>query len=217
MRHPGYTCSTRMRVNYMEGLQEAKRRARESHPIAPQLDSCRLLVGQDRLPEFSTTTNPSESVLAQICILEHGLRHGGHVDLLLGIWEDMTRLTPGSSAQTSTHNWAKHRLYVSTTPHQMLRRMTSLFFKRLSCLGHHNLHVPRNDALLCSYNWHHWSLFIVVPEFFYCKLSLLEFLVRQPLLSSMFGVWTTRDSSTQEDSYFNLLLSEPVRDSAKLP
>ena len=95
------------------GLQEAKRRARESHPIAPQLDSCRLLVGQDRLPEFSSTTNPSESVLAQICILEHGLRHGGHVDLLLGIWEDMTRLTPGSSAQTTSHNWTKHRLYVS--------------------------------------------------------------------------------------------------------
>ena len=182
----------------------------------PQLDSCRLLVGQDRLSEFSSTTNPSESVLAQICILEHGLRHGGHVDFLLGIWEDMTRLTPGSSAQTTTHNWAKHRHYVSITLHQMLRRITSLFFKRLSCLGHHNLHVPRTDALLCSYNWHYWSLFIVVPEFFFCQLSLLEFLVRQHLLSSMFGVWTTRDSFTQEDSHFNLLLTEPVRESAQL-
>ena len=121
----------------------------------------------------------------------------------------MTRLTPGSSAQTTSHNWTKHRLYVSILAHQKLLRVISLFFKRLSCLGHHNLHVPRTDALLCSYNWNYWNLFIVVPEFFYCQLSLLEFLVRQHLLSSMFGVWTTRDSFTQEDSHFNLLLSEP--------
>ena len=97
---------------HVVGLQEAKRRARESHLIAPQLDSCRLLVGQDRLPEFNSTTSPSEGVLAQICILEHGFRHGGHIDLLLGIWEDKSRLTPGSSAQTSTYDWGKHRLYV---------------------------------------------------------------------------------------------------------
>ena len=32
------------------GLQEAKRRAREAHPIVPQLDGCRLLVGQEGLP-----------------------------------------------------------------------------------------------------------------------------------------------------------------------
>ena len=67
------------------GLQEAKRRAREAHPIAPQLDGCRLLVGQERLPEFSSVTSPSESVLAQICILENGFRHGGHINVLLGL------------------------------------------------------------------------------------------------------------------------------------
>ena len=65
------------------GLQEAKRRAREAHPIAPQLDGCCLLVGQERLPEFSSVTSPSESVLAQICILENGFRHGGHIDVLM--------------------------------------------------------------------------------------------------------------------------------------
>ena len=96
------------------GLQEAKRRAREAHPIAPQLDGCRLLVGQERLPEFSSVTSPSESVLAQICILENGFRHGGHINVLLGLWEDITRLSPGSTAQITTHNWSQHRIYVST-------------------------------------------------------------------------------------------------------
>ena len=107
---------------YGVGLQEAKRRARESHPIAPHLDSCRLLVGQDRLPKFNSTTSLTENVLAQICILEHGLRHGGHIDLLLGIWEDMTRLNPGSSAPTSTYNWGKHWLCVSFIVRVMLHR-----------------------------------------------------------------------------------------------
>ena len=95
------------------GLQEGKRRVGEAHPIAPQLDGCRLLVRQERLPEFSSATSPSENVLAQICILENGFRHGGHIDVLLGLWEDMTRLSPSNSAQITTYNWSHHRIYVS--------------------------------------------------------------------------------------------------------
>ena len=68
-------------------LKEATRIAKEMYPIAPQLDVCRLLVGQDKLPDFIDAANPSEDVLSQIRILEQGLRHGGQVDSLVGMWE----------------------------------------------------------------------------------------------------------------------------------
>ena len=93
-------------------LQEAKRVAKETYPIAPQLDACRLLVGQDRLPDFSTASNPSEDVISQIAILEYGLRHGGDVDTLSGMWNEMVRLFPRNS-QESTFSWNRERLLLS--------------------------------------------------------------------------------------------------------
>ena len=96
-------------------LQEAKRAARVAHPIVPQLDGCRLLVGQERLPDLTSNSSPSEDVLAQIGLLEHGLRHGGHVSILIGIWEDMVKLSPNNS-QSSIYNWSNHRLFVSIIP-----------------------------------------------------------------------------------------------------
>ena len=94
-------------------LKEATRSAKEMYPIAPQLDVCRLLVGQDKLPDFIDAANPSEDVLSQIRILEQGLRHGDHVDSLVGMWDEMVRLFPGNS-QASTYSWSKHRLFVSS-------------------------------------------------------------------------------------------------------
>ena len=94
-------------------LKEATRIAKETYPIAPQLDVCRLLVGQDKLPDFIDAANPSEDVLSQIRILEQGLRHGGHVDSLVGMWDEMIRLFPGNS-QASTYSWSRHRLFVSS-------------------------------------------------------------------------------------------------------
>ena len=94
-------------------LKEATKIAKEMYPIAPQLDVCRLLVGQDKLPDFIDAANPSEDVLSQIRILEQGLRHGGHVDSLVGMWDEMVRLFPGNS-QASTYCWSRHRLFVSS-------------------------------------------------------------------------------------------------------
>ena len=51
-------------------LQEAKRVAKETYPIAPQLDACRPLVGQDSMPNISATTSPTEGMLALISIIE---------------------------------------------------------------------------------------------------------------------------------------------------
>ena len=93
-------------------LQEAKKVAKETYPIASQLDACLLLVGQDRLADFSTTSNPSEDVISQIAILEYGLRHGGNINSLSGMWNEMVRLFPGNS-QESTFSWNRERLFVS--------------------------------------------------------------------------------------------------------
>ena len=93
-------------------LQEAKRVAKETYPIAPQLDACRLLVGQDRLSDFSITSNPSEDVISQIGILKYGLRHGGNVDTVAGMWYEMVRLFPGNS-QESTLSCNRERLFVN--------------------------------------------------------------------------------------------------------
>ena len=93
-------------------LQEAKRVAKEKFPIAPQLDTCKLLVGQDKLPDFGSTTSPSEDIIAQIGILEQGLRYGGHIDCLIGIWNEMVRASP-SSGENSPYSWSRQRVFVS--------------------------------------------------------------------------------------------------------
>ena len=57
-------------------LQEAKRIVKDMHPISPQHDPCRLLVGQDKLPEIRSDSAPVDLVLSQIRVLELGLKHG---------------------------------------------------------------------------------------------------------------------------------------------
>ena len=95
-------------------LQDAKRKAKEMYPIAPQLDICRPLVGQEAVPDFSVMTSPSEKILFQISILERGLRYGGHIDSLTGIYDDLARMV--SSSHMNSQNWSPHRLFVSILP-----------------------------------------------------------------------------------------------------
>ena len=92
-------------------LQKAKRTAKDTYPIAPQLDSRHPLVGQSAVPAPNVASSPTEKILFQINILEFGLRHGGHVNNLSGIYEEVSRLT--SSSVLSTQNWSDQRLYVS--------------------------------------------------------------------------------------------------------
>ena len=75
-----------------ESLQEAKKKAKDTFPIAPQLDSCRHLVGQKSVPDFSAVITPTEKILSQVTVLELGLRHGGHIDSLTGIYSELARL-----------------------------------------------------------------------------------------------------------------------------
>ena len=92
-------------------LQDAKRTAKDTYPIAPQLDSRHPLVGQSAVPATNIASSPTEKVLFQITILEFGLRNGGHVDNLSGIYGEVSRLT--SSNVLTTQNWSDQRLYVS--------------------------------------------------------------------------------------------------------
>ena len=103
-------------------LQDAKKKARDSYPIPPQLDSLRPLVGQESIPDFSATTSPTEKLFSQISILEFGLRHGGSVSLLTGVYEELVRLT--SSSRISGQNWSPQRLFVSN--------LSCMFFTLLS-------------------------------------------------------------------------------------
>ena len=113
--------------------------ALERYPIAPQLDACRLLVGQYKLPDFTVTANPSHDVLSQCRILEHGLRHGGHVDSLIGICDEKVQLFPGNSL-TSTYSWSQQRLYLSMFSFQVT--LNVFFFEINNVYSFTGLHVP---------------------------------------------------------------------------
>ena len=92
-------------------LQEAKKKAKDTYPIAPQLDPCRPLFGQESVPDFSAATSPTAKILSQITILEFGLRHGGHIHSLTGIYDELVRFN--SMSHLCTQNWSPERLFVS--------------------------------------------------------------------------------------------------------
>ena len=92
-------------------LLEAKKVAKGTHPIAPHLDSCHPLVGQSVVPALGAVSSPTDKVLFQNNILEYGLRHGGHISSLVGLYEELARLT--SSDQMPPQNWSDQRIFVS--------------------------------------------------------------------------------------------------------
>ena len=92
-------------------LQEAKKKAKDVYPIPLQLDSCRPLVGQDSVPDFSTSTSPTEKIFSQRSILEFGLRHGGNIASLTGMYNELVRLS--ASDRLSVQNWSQEQLFVN--------------------------------------------------------------------------------------------------------
>ena len=85
-------------------LQEAKKVAKETYPIYPQLDACRPLVGQDSVPNISATTSPTEGMLAQVSIIEIGLRNGGQINSFTGVYDELMRLA--NNSQMPPQNWS---------------------------------------------------------------------------------------------------------------
>ena len=74
-------------------LQDAKKKAKDTYLILPQLDWYRPLVGQESVPEVIAATSTTEKILSQFNILEFGLRHGGSVSSLTGMYDELVRLT----------------------------------------------------------------------------------------------------------------------------
>ena len=93
-------------------LSEAKKKAKDTYPIAPQLDPCRPLVNQASVSDLGSHTSPSEEVLSQVCILEFGLRFGGHFNSLNWVHDELVRHIP-SAQQPASFNWSEHRNFVS--------------------------------------------------------------------------------------------------------
>ena len=104
-------------------LQEAKRIAKDMHPISPQRDPCRLLVGQDKLPEIRSDSAPVDIVLSQIRVLELGLKHRGHVASLIAIHDEILQHSAGGSSM-QTLNWSDSRIFVSI--HYFYHKITPL-------------------------------------------------------------------------------------------
>ena len=94
-------------------LQTAKRVAKETHPLVVQVDSRRSLVGHNTVPCPSAESSPTEKVLFQISIIELGLRLGGNVNSLTGVYEEIARMSHND--QMSTQNWSEQRLFVSVS------------------------------------------------------------------------------------------------------
>ena len=94
METPGLALYDREEVE-LQGvaLQEAKRTPKDTYPIPPQLGPRRLLVGQDTLPVIKGDSSPMEIVLAQLRILEFGLKHGGSLASLVGIYDEIQQHT----------------------------------------------------------------------------------------------------------------------------
>ena len=92
-------------------LKEARKKATDTYSIVPQQDACRPLVGQDSVPNFSSYISPTDKILSQISILVYGLRHGGHIKSLTGIYDEFSQLT--SETHFCSQNSSPQRLFVS--------------------------------------------------------------------------------------------------------
>ena len=105
-------------------LAGAKRIAKETYPIAPQLDCYRLLVGQDALPHFGTDKSPIETVSSQISIIEIGFRRGGDISCVTDIYDEINRFS-SREGQVDSFNWNPYRIFVSDFNPQPFHNTTS--------------------------------------------------------------------------------------------
>ena len=113
METPGLVLYDREEVE-LQGiaLQEAKRTAKDTYPIPPQLGPRRLPVVQDSLPDIKSDSSPIEVVLAQLRILEFGLKYGGSLASLVGVHDEILQHTTTTN-DFQPFNWENSRIFVS--------------------------------------------------------------------------------------------------------
>ena len=220
-------------------LQEAKKKAKDTYPIPPQLDTYRPLVGQDSVPDFSASTTPTEKIFSQINILEFGLRHGGNVASLTGMYDELVRLT--ASDRLSFQNWSNERLFVSffvnffntqwfnhiLSPSLKVSITLKLHYKlkvspfsntlTLSLFaGYHSLHVPRTHGLLCTIYIFFGVLFIGHTTYSGCHIRYSLLLGRECAVSSVHRGRPSGNVNTKEGPFSCGFLSQSVRNIPKL-
>ena len=215
---------------YGISLQEAKKKAKNNYPIAPQLDVCRALVGQETVPDFNAVTNPTDKVLSQICILEHGLRHGGHIRSLTGIYDELSRLA--SSSGMCEQNWSPQRLFVSISfsidsiyflsELNFLQRNPfniSLFTvseEHFVCLtGNFRLHVPRIGWILCNCDHCIWPLLSRFATYPNSNVPNPQ-LVGERITTRLLGKWTSGNVDAKENSDDSFIIHQSLRGSSIL-
>ena len=198
-------------------LQNAKKKAKDTYPIPPQLDSYRPLVGQESVPNFSAATSPTEKILSQISILEFGLRSGGSVSRLTGMFDELVRLT--SSDHLSVQNWNQQRLFVSFII--LIFLILSFTYKCSGLIGSlisgpSSLHVPGVKGLLRQSHIFLGTLLIGHTSFNYLYFRDPLFLVRERSTPSLYWWGPPRHALTKKNSLSSSFILEFVRDSSNL-
>ena len=183
-------------------LQTAKKKTKDTYPIPPQLDSYRPLVGQESVPDFSAATSPTEKILSQISILEFGLRYGGNMSSLTGMYDELVRLTSGD--HLSVQKWTQPRLFVSFSTRVLsptLHIIAGILMISLISVPS-SLHVQRFNGLLRQSHIFLGILFVGHTALNYLHFTNSLFLVRRhstpslPWRGSSKHAPTTRDSLT---------------------
>ena len=57
---------------------------------------------------------PDKEILSQMNLLSFGLAHGGHLDTIIALWDDLVRETK-TIEPIAQHDWRSFRAFVSYT------------------------------------------------------------------------------------------------------
>ena len=95
-------------------LDEAREKAQLEFPLAPTLGECYLLPGQHELPADIDALDASSVICSQIRILFVGLQHGGTLETLLSLWNNLGLEIRGP-VRVPQFDWSQERVFVSIT------------------------------------------------------------------------------------------------------
>ena len=93
-------------------LEQAREKAELEFPIAPVLGERYLLPGQRELPADTDALNPSSVVCSQIRVMLTVLQHGGNLDSLCSLWNNLGLEIRGP-VRVAQFNWKPEHVFVS--------------------------------------------------------------------------------------------------------
>ena len=123
-------------------LEEAREKAELEFPIAPVLGECYLLPEQRELPADTDALDPSSVVCSQIRVLLTGLQHGGNLDSLCSLWNNLGLEIRGP-VRVPQFNWKPERVFVSICCVACFPDHCSVINSLFFLLGNIGLHVLR--------------------------------------------------------------------------